>query len=148
MRLFHNLKSKKSTRKVLRNQATPQEIILWSRLCNSQLGFKFRRQHSFGKFVVDFYCPTAKLIIEIDGSEHISQEKYDCERTNYLSKLGYRVIRFWNNEINTNINGVIMKIVEELNNTTPPRGLGTPPQRGGVESIPFTQKPAEGGTLR
>ena len=110
----HNLKTKETVRKILRNQATPQEGILWSKLRRSQLGFKFRRQHGIGRFIVDFYCPKAKLIIEIDGSQHIHQEEYDSERTDYLSSLGYKVIRFWNNEINTDIEGVMMKIAEEL----------------------------------
>ncbi|MFA6552604.1 MAG: DUF559 domain-containing protein [Candidatus Paceibacterota bacterium] len=119
MRTVHNLKTEKLARKTLRNQATPQEIILWSRLRHCNLGFKFRRQHSIGDFIVDFYCPEAKLVIEIDGSQHIDQEKYDDERTEYLTKFGCKVIRFWNNEINTNIDGVVMKIMEELNTTTP-----------------------------
>jgi len=126
MRIVHNLKTEKLARKTLRNQATPKEIILWSRLRHSALGFKFRRQHSIGDFIVDFYCPEAKLVIEIDGSQHLDQELYDIERTKYLTKLGCRVIRFWNNEVNNDIDGVVMKIVEELNTTTPSRNTSTP----------------------
>ena len=100
----------------MRKNATPQEIILWSRLKSKQLGCKFRRQHSIGRYIVDFYCPEHKLIIEIDGSQHKSEEacKYDKERTEYLEKLGLQVIRFWNNEINNNLEGTILKILGYL----------------------------------
>lgn len=108
---IHNLLER---RRELRKGATPQERILWSRLKNNASGFKFRRQHSFGKYIADFYCREKKLIIEIDGSQHMEQEFYDEERTKYFESLGLRVLRFWNNEININIDGVILKIIEEL----------------------------------
>ncbi len=111
---INNLQINEVKRKKLRRDATPHEVILWSRLRNSQLGFKFRRQHSIGKYVVDFYCPEKKLVIEIDGSQHLDQEGYDEIRTKYLSELGCKVIRFWDNEINNNLEGVILKIMEEL----------------------------------
>jgi very-short-patch-repair endonuclease len=66
-----NLSTAKAHRRELRTNATLQEIILWSRLKNDQLGFKFRRQHSFGKYIADFYCPKLRLVIEIDGSQHL-----------------------------------------------------------------------------
>ena len=106
---------------------TPQEISLWMKLKGDQLGCKFRRQHSIGNFIVDFYCPKAKLIVEIDGSQHQENERYDAKRTEYLTNRGYRVLRFWNNEVNTNMDGVIMKIQEELNTTsTIPSSLPPP----------------------
>ena len=111
---INNLKIYKERRKELRNSATPQEIILWSKISNFQLGFKFRRQHSIGNYIVDFYCPEAKLVIEIDGSEHLKQADYDNERTEYLLSVGCKVLRFWNNEINRNIEGVVMRIMKEL----------------------------------
>ena len=77
-------------------------------------GYKFHRQHSIGNFIADFYCPTRKLIIELDGSQHLDNQEYDKERTEYFESLGIKVIRFWNNEINNNLNGVLMKIKEEL----------------------------------
>ena len=107
-----NLSSVRTQRRHLRSNATPQEVILWSRLKNNQLGYKFRRQHSFGKYITDFYCPEKQLIVEIDGSQHMEQEKYDMERTKFFESRGLCVIRFWNNEINTNIEGVVMKIQE------------------------------------
>jgi len=98
----------------LRNEATPQEILLWSRIRKEQLGIKFRRQHSIGRYIVDFYCPEKKLIIELDGWQHREENNfgYDDERTEFLENLGYRVVRFWNNEVNKNMEGVILKIMD------------------------------------
>lgn len=103
-------------RKRLRNNLTPQEILLWSRIRKEQLGCKFRRQHSIGNYIVDFYCPEKKLIIEIDGAQHKRPKdtKYDARRTAYFGNLGLKVLRFWNNEINSNLEGVILKIEEIL----------------------------------
>ncbi len=67
-----------------------------------------------GPYVLDFYCPQKKLAIEIDGSQHLENKEYDTERTEYLSILGIKVLRFWNNEINANIDGVVVKIINEL----------------------------------
>jgi len=115
MRTIHNLQNKKQFRKSLRKSATPQEIILWSRLRNNQLGYKFRRQHSVGKYIVDFYCSEKRLIIEIDGSQHIEEQKqYDEERSKYLESLNFKVLRFWDNEVNNNLEGVLLKIIEDL----------------------------------
>jgi very-short-patch-repair endonuclease len=83
-------------------------------LKNKQLGCKFRRQHSIGKYVVDFYCSEKKLVIEIDGWQHKEQERYDEERIKYLESLELKVLRFWNNDVNDNLNGVILKIEEYL----------------------------------
>ncbi len=101
---------KKDQRRNLRKTQTPQETILWSKLRNSQTGFKWKRQISIGKYIVDFYCSERRLIVEIDGSQHIENKAYDTERDQYLVSLGYAILRFWNNEINTNIEGVLLKI--------------------------------------
>jgi len=98
----------------LRNNATPQEVILWSRLRRNGLGYKFRRQESIGKYIVDFYCPEKKLIVEIDGWRHKENETYDNDRTTYLESLGLKILRFWNNEVNDNLEGVILRIEEHL----------------------------------
>lgn len=97
---------------------TPQEIILWSRLRREQLGCKFRRQHAIGNYIVDFYCPKKKLIIELDGWQHKREKdtRYDAKRTEYLNNLGLTVLRFFNNEVNTNLEGVVLKIEEHLKN--------------------------------
>ncbi len=116
MQTVHNVKNKEGIRKKLRKFATPQEIILWSRLRRSQLGCKFKRQHSIGKYIVDFYCSEKGLIVELDGWQHREEvnDGYDIERTKFLELLGCKVIRFWNNEVNKNIEGVILKIEEFL----------------------------------
>ena len=98
----------------MRKTITPEEQILWYELKNNSLGYKFRRQHSLGNFIADFFCPAKKLIIEIDGSQHLDNKEYDEERTRYFESLGIKVIRFWNNEININIEGVLMTIQEEM----------------------------------
>ncbi|MDD5396673.1 MAG: endonuclease domain-containing protein [Candidatus Moranbacteria bacterium] len=116
MQTVHNIKAKENTRKKLRESATPQEIILWSRLRRNQLGHRFRRQHSVGKYIVDFYCSEKKLVVELDGWQHREENNdgYDIERTEFLQSLGYKVLRFWNDEVNKNIEGVILKIEEFL----------------------------------
>ena len=113
MRKIHNLKNKKLVRQSLRKNQTIQEVILWSRLKDKNLGYKFRRQQSIGKYVVDFYCPEKKLIVEVDGSQHADKQKsYDVERDKYLKSLGFKVLRFGNDDINNNIEGVVIKIKE------------------------------------
>jgi very-short-patch-repair endonuclease len=109
-----NIPTLKAKRRKLRNGATPQEVILWSRLKKGQLAYKFRRQHSFGRYVVDFYCPEKRLVIEVDGSQHAESANRDNKRTEYFKRLGLKVVRFWNNQINTNIEGAVAKIKELL----------------------------------
>lgn len=101
-------------RKKLRNNSTPQELKLWLYLKNKNLGYKFRRQQGLGNYIVDFCCPEKMLILEIDGSQHMENEEYDLKRTEYLKSLGYIVLRFWNNEINDNIESVVDKIKDFL----------------------------------
>jgi very-short-patch-repair endonuclease len=100
----------------LRKEPTPAERKLWSRIRNDQLGVTFRRQHAIGKYIPDFCSPKAKLIIELDGSQHLDMEEYDQERTKYLESLGYKVIRFWNNSVMNNIDGVVLAITYALEN--------------------------------
>ena len=95
----------------LRKESTPAERKLWSRIRNDQLGVTFRRQHAVGVYIPDFCSPKAKLIIELDGSQHLEQQEYDEERTKYLESLGYKVIRIWNNDVLNNIEGVILVII-------------------------------------
>lgn len=98
----------------LRKELTPAEGKLWSRIRKDQLGVNFRRQHAIGNFIPDFICIEKKLIIELDGSHHVEQEEYDTERTRYLEAQGYKVIRFWNNDVMNNIEGVILAILYAL----------------------------------
>jgi len=113
---------KRSTPKImhrageLRKEPTPAERKLWSKLRNDQLGVNFRRQHAVGNYIPDFCCPKAKLIVELDGGQHAENEavRYDNERTKYFESLGYRVIRFWNNQVMKDMNGVILTITYTL----------------------------------
>lgn len=77
-------------------------------------GVRFRRQHAIGNYVVDLCAPRKKLIIELDGSQHLKQQEYDARRTGYLESRGYRVIRFWNNEVIHNIEGVLLAILQKF----------------------------------
>lgn len=85
------------------------------------LGRKFRRQVWLGNYVVDFVCLEHLLIIEADGSQHAEQADYDARRTAFLEKEGFRVLRFWNNDVLTNLDGVILVILEALEGPHPPK---------------------------
>ena len=101
----------------LRKEATPQERIIWARLKNRQFNnLKFRRQLLIGKYIVDFACLEKKIILELDGWQHKkeNQKRYDFKRTRYLREQGFKVIRFWNNDVNDNLEGVFLRIEEFL----------------------------------
>lgn len=130
----------------LRKELTPAERKLWAYLRGDNLGVNFRRQHAIGNYITDFCSPKAKIIIELDGSQHLEQAEYDNERTQYLESQGYQVIRFWNNEVLNNIEGVILVIMEALhphpsspkfdnknlgNEENPPSNLGEVSQSDG-----------------
>ena len=102
----------------LRKELTPAERKLWALIRNDQLGVNFRRQHAVGNYIPDFVCVQKKLIIELDGSQHLEQEEYDEERTKYLNSLGYKVIRFWNNDVTNKIDGVILAILHAMEDET------------------------------
>ena len=101
----------------MRHPQTPAEATLWRMLRNRQFRYKFRRQHPINRFIIDFYCAQAKLLIEVDGPSHLEpdQQEYDKLRTEYLEELGYKVIRFSNDDVKFNIESVtgeIMRVVE------------------------------------
>ncbi|MGE5464863.1 MAG: endonuclease domain-containing protein [Syntrophothermus sp.] len=101
--------------KQLHRNMTPAETKLWARLRAHRLeGVHFRNQHAIGKYIVDFCAPRKKLIIELDGSQHLEQREYDDERTKYFESMGYRVLRFWNNEVMNDIEGVIRAIMQSM----------------------------------
>ena len=105
----------------LRKEMTLAEKKLWGELRQKQLnGFRFRRQHPVGRYVVDFYCYSADLVIEIDGMKHSSriQKRYDDERTCELEELGLIVVRFTNDEVLQNLDKVIDKIMLHLPGTS------------------------------
>ena len=97
---------------------TKSETILWNALRSEFRGIKFRRQHPIGDYIADFLCLSEKLVIEVDGGYHNEpqQQQEDQWRTEYLQSKGYRLIRFKNEEVDTDVKGVIRKIKEELIN--------------------------------
>jgi very-short-patch-repair endonuclease len=94
------------------------------------LGFKFRRQVSIGRFVVDFACVDRALVLEIDGGQHAGREAEDAARTAWLEARGRRVLRFWNNDVNENIDGVLQRIADELGAAAGSPHSGPLPQAG------------------
>ena len=100
----------------LRKALTLAEAKLWAALRAGRLNkVKFRRQHAIGNFVTDFCAIKHKLIIELDGSQHLEQEEYDAERTAFLESKGYRVLRFWNHEVMNSMEAVLKVIWGALN---------------------------------
>jgi primosomal protein N' (replication factor Y) len=98
----------------LRRKQTDTEQRLWRSLRNQSLGYKFRRQHIIdNKYIVDFICIEKMLIIELDGGQHCENGD-DQKRTEYLEKIGFTVVRFWNNEIFQNLEGCLIHIEEAL----------------------------------
>ena len=111
-----NKKLKELSRE-LRKNMTDAERLIWEKIRKKQLkGYQFYRQKNIENYIVDFYCPAAKLIVEIDGSQHYSVEgtKKDKVRDSYLSRLGFSVLRFSDREVFKNINGVLERIYEHL----------------------------------
>ena len=112
---------------------TDAERLLWYELKGRRFcGFKFRRQRPIGPYIVDFFCPKAKLIIEIDGGQHAmpGYARRDKMRSAWLEAQGYRVLRFWNNDVLSNLPGVLQIIVTALAERPP---LPGPPPQGGRE---------------
>ncbi len=114
-------KAKRSTPKImhrageLRKDPTPAEARLWVYLrMNRAEGVSFRRQHAIGPYIADFCSPRRKLVIEVDGSQHLGEQEYDAERTVYLEAHGYKVLRFWNGDVMNNIDGVMGVIMDAL----------------------------------
>lgn len=95
----------------LRRNMTDAERRLWSRLRRRKLhGRRFRRQHPIGPFIADFACPEEKLVIELDGGQHAERKEQDAARTRWLAARGYRVLRFWNNDVLTQTDAVVQVI--------------------------------------
>lgn len=112
----------KQNARYLRKNMTDQERKLWQLLRNRQFhGYRFLRQFIIDDYIVDFVCCEKKLIIEIDGGQHNEMQniRYDKKRTEYLESKGYKIIRFWNNEIDNNIDGVYQKLEEIFNIENP-----------------------------
>jgi len=107
---LYNSEDLKERRRSLRRLQTDAERKLWQVLRGKQMeGARFVRQYSVGSYILDFYCPALRLAIEVDGSQHIDND-YDTKRTKYLKEKDITVIRFWNNDVLQNLNGVYEKI--------------------------------------
>jgi very-short-patch-repair endonuclease len=133
-----NLVHMKSRRNGLRRRLTPAEAAFWSVLKKQRIGGrKFRRQHSIGNYVLDFYCPEEKLAIELDGEIHFhdAAREYDAERTSFLRKCGIRVLRFENRSVFEELDFVLFQIEQNFGwkeQTTPSaEAAATPPYQGG-----------------
>jgi len=99
----------------LRSRQTDAETLLWTRLRASRLcGFKFRRQVPISGYIVDFVCIVASLIVEIDGGQHADRIEFDAARSAVLAKSGFRVLRFWNNEVQHRPDDVLAEILRQL----------------------------------
>ena len=114
--LPYNVNLKQLSRQ-LRNNMTDAEKHLWAKIRMKQLkGYQFYRQKPIGDYIVDFFCPKEKLVVEIDGSQHLSDEtvEYDRIRDEYLSSLGLMVLRFTNTDVLKHVEGVVERIEQEM----------------------------------
>ncbi len=106
--------------RILRKNMTDAERLMWKHLRNRRLDeWKFRRQHPIGKFIVDFVCLEKKLIVEVDGGQHAQNLEADAKRTEYLRQKGYRILRFWNNEVLQETESVLNSILLALSEYVP-----------------------------
>ncbi len=123
----------------LRRDQSEAERRLWARLRARHLcGAKFRRQHPIGRFIADFCCVERPLVVELDGGQHALQAEADQRRSAFLARRGYRVLRFWDNEVMENMEAVLQQIVEALRDPhpypLPDRARGKNPVEGGPVS--------------
>ena len=111
--------------KVMRSNGTNVENLMWQLLRNKHfINLKFRRQHVISPYIVDFYCHEIGLVIELDGSQHGTDDavEYDAERTQFLEALGFKVVRYWNHDVLGNTEVVLeglWQVCAELKNTSP-----------------------------
>ena len=117
MKWTHNIRNLRDRRRDLRKRQTPQEDKMWFELRDNKLGVKFKRQHSIGGYIVDFFCAKFNLIIEVDGSVHDQPEsiKNDLVRDDFLKKMNCQVLRFKNTQIDTDLDAVMREITKYLN---------------------------------
>src|SRR5258707_1216316 len=114
------VKGHATTARRLRRNQTDAERVMWFRLRDRRLaGWKFKRQVPIDRFFVDFFCADGKLIVEIDGGQHDQRKEHDRSRTEILEAMGYLVLRFWNNDVMRNTEGVLGVILDTLNQLRP-----------------------------
>ncbi|MBM4350351.1 MAG: endonuclease domain-containing protein [Deltaproteobacteria bacterium] len=115
----------------LRKNMTDAERLLWRHLRLRQIsGYKFRRQQPIGRYIVDFVCFEKKLIIEVNGGQHADQLAYDAKRSAWLEKEGFHILRFWDNQVLNETDGVKEIINDALGSPSCPPHLNPPPQEG------------------
>ena len=126
---YSNLVQTKNFRKDLRKKQTKPEQLLWFGLRKNNLNYKFRRQYGIGKYIVDFYCHELKLIIEVDGTDHSYRYEEDIVRQNYLEKLGYKILRYKNKQVEETLENVIVDIKMKCQKRESELGLAKPHPR-------------------
>lgn len=128
MKFLHNDPIMKERRQDLRTKSTHEEILLWNYLKHKKLGVKFRRQFGVGPYIADFFCYEFKLVIELDGEYHNTedQKEYDTERNKFFEGMNYTVLRFSNDQVRDTVDLVLKRIQE----STILQGAGSPPFRG------------------
>src|SRR3989344_7440528 len=119
--ILYNHPSYLDRRRILRNNQTPEEKILWQHLRKKQLGHMFWRQYSVGPYILDFYCPKLRLAIEVDGLQHanVDDTEYDKERELYLVGLDIETLRFWNHEVRASLESVLERINNKIHTLLP-----------------------------
>jgi len=131
MKFLRNDPTLKQRRRELRHNQTDAERVLWAKVRNKQFfGIKFFRQYSIGPYILDFYCPTMKLAVELDGGHHSQSgnREYDATRSEYLRTQGIDVMRFWDNEVLLDIQSVLSKLALKVTLSVPPsQGNPLPP---------------------
>lgn len=107
--------------RTLRSNMTDVERVVWQAIRGAQMdGYKFRRQFAIGKYIADFACIEKKLVIELDGGQHQYHQDYDEQRSAFIQEQGWQVLRFWNNDVLENLDGVLHRISEKLKDSPPP----------------------------
>jgi very-short-patch-repair endonuclease len=132
----------------LRSNQTDAERVLWFRLRDRRLaGLKFKRQVPIERFIVDFFCADAKLIVELDGGQHDQNKESDGNRTRILEAMGYLVVRFWNNDVMRNTDGVLEEILSTINQhrSEPPHPTPLPTQVGLAGLARLVRNPGKPG---
>lgn len=115
MNYKYNNQSTKKKRRELRKNPTDAERKVWNILKDGEMGVRFFRQYSIKQYILDFYCPTLRIAVEIDGGHHAEEthKRHDAKRSEFLTKQDIYVLRFWNNEVMQNLEGVWQKIKDE-----------------------------------
>jgi very-short-patch-repair endonuclease len=132
----------KSHARRLRRGQTDAERLLWRQLRSRHLnGFKFRRQHPLGRFIVDFCCPERSLVVELDGGQHAEQAEKDARRTAYLNQIGYRVVRYWDHDVLSDPDAILEDIFRALKETPSPHPFPQRGEGGSRRSLKFPSPP-------